>query len=130
MKLTLDDLPESLREVVDLIGLAATLRLVEQFGGMIALYVPREIEADHQLAAELGLPAARKLAGHYGGDYLRNIPRCASGLRRIRNAEIRRRSRAEPAPKLALAFGLTERQIWTILGEVDDSSQDRQSALF
>ena len=54
MKLTLDDLPESLREVVELIGLSATLKLVEHYGGLIAVYVPREIEPDHRLARDLG----------------------------------------------------------------------------
>lgn len=128
MKLTLDDLPESLREVVELIGLSATLKLVEHYGGLIAVYVPREIEPDHRLARDLGLAPARKLAGHYGGDCLRNIPRCVEGMRRIRDAEIRAR-RAEGAARLALEFGLTERQIWTILGEGDEPDA-RQAALF
>ncbi|MDO8704006.1 MAG: Mor transcription activator family protein [Sulfuricaulis sp.] len=130
MKLTLDDLPESLREVVDLIGLPATLRLVENFGGVIQVYVPRQIEPDHPLATVLGLSTARKLVPRYGADYLRNIPRCALGLRRIRNTEIRRRHRAESAAKLALVFALTERQIWTILSDGDDGQQDKQTALF
>ena len=134
MRLTLDDLPESLREVVDLIGLTATLKLVEHFGGAIAVYVPRAIEDDHPLTRAVGLVAARKLSSLYGGDCLRNIPRCARGLRRIRDAEIRRRRSpsggGESPAQLALAFGLTERQIWTILGEDDDSSSARQAALF
>lgn len=128
MKLTLDDLPESLREVVDLVGLPATLKLVEHFGGAIAVYVPREIEADHPLAHAVGPAAARKLSSLYGGDYLRNIPRCARGLRRIRDVEIRAR-RTEGAFRLALEFGLTERQIWTIFAE-DDERDARQAALF
>lgn len=129
MKLTLADLPESLHQVVELIGLSPTLKLVEHYGGLIALYVPREIDPDHHLARNLGLASARKLAGHYGSDYLRNIPRCANGLRRIRDSEIRSR-RKETAARLALEFGLTERQVWTILSEVDDDARDRQSALF
>ncbi len=118
MKLKLDDLPESLREMVDLIGLSATLQLVKQFGGLIALYVPHEIGADHQLAAALGLPAARKLAAHYGGDCLRNIPRCTHRLRGLRNAEIRARRKAGESPAtLACAYGMTERNVWMILAE-------------
>ena len=131
MKLALNDLPESLRELVDLIGLAATLKLVEHFGGLISLYVPREIEAHHPIAVALGITAARKLSSHYGTDCLRNIPRCVNGLRRIRDAEIRaRRESGESAAKLALAFGLTERQIWTILAEERNAGDDKQAALF
>ncbi len=126
MKLMPDDLPESLREVMDLIGLQATFRLVQHFGGAIAVYVPHQIETDHQLAVALGLPAARKLAVYYGGAELRNIPRCAFGLRRIRNAEIDRRHRAgDSALNLARAFGLTERQVRTILSEARDRTDEK-----
>ncbi|HJW81968.1 MAG TPA: Mor transcription activator family protein [Acidiferrobacterales bacterium] len=130
MKLTFDDLPESLRDVVELIGLAATLKLVEHFGGLIALYVPRDIEPEHPIAVAIGITAARKLAAHYGTDCLRNIPRCVAGLRRIRDAEIHRRHKIESAARLALAFGLTERQIWMILAEIRAGTDDKQSALF
>lgn len=129
-RLLLEDLPESLREVVDLIGLAATLKLVEHFGGLIALYVPRDIEPDHPLALAIGITAARKLSAHYGTDSLRNIPLCVAGLRRIRDAEIRRRSTAESAAALAREFALTERHVWRILAEALDSADDKQSALF
>ncbi len=128
MKLSRADLPESLHDVVELIGFTATLKLVEHYGGLIALYVPREIEPDHHLARNLGLASARKLASHYGTDTLRNIPRCVNGLRRIRDEEIRAR-RGEGAARLALEYGLTERQIWTILAE-DDETDARQAALF
>ncbi len=128
-RLTLDDLPESLRDVVELIGLPATLRLVESYGGIIALYVPRDIDPDHPIAVAIGIAAARKLAARYGADTLRNIPRCVDGLRRIRNAEIRARHPHESAARLALDYSLTERQIWSILAEVRDVD-DKQAALF
>ncbi len=129
-RLSIDDLPESLREIVDLIGLPATLRLVESYGGMIALYVPRDVDPDHHLAQAIGITAARKLATRYGADTLRNIPRCVDGLRRIRNADIRARHPRESAAALALAFHLTERQIWSILAEGRDEPNDQQAALF
>lgn len=129
-RLAIEDLPESLRDVVELIGLAATLKLVEHFGGLIALYVPRDIEPEHPIAVAIGITAARKLSDHYGTDCLRNIPRCVAGLRRIRDAEIHARHKTESAARLALAFGLTERQVWRILSEALDSADDKQSALF
>lgn len=130
MNLTLDDLPESLRDVVELIGLAATLKLVEHFGGLIVLYVPRETGPEHPIAVAIGITAARKLSVHYGGDCLRNIPLCVAGMRRIRDADIRRRAASESAASLAREFTLTERHVWRILAEVLDSDDDKQSALF
>lgn len=130
MSLTLDDLPESLRDVVELIGLAATLKLVEHFGGLIVLYVPREIGPEHPIAVAIGITAARKLSVHYGGDCLRNIPLCVAGMRRIRDAEIRRRAASESAASLAREFTLTERHVWRILAEALDGGDDKQVALF
>jgi hypothetical protein len=131
VKLSLDDLPESLRDVVDLIGLPATLRLVEHYGGLIALYVPREVDPDHPLAIAIGLAAARKLAARYGADCVRNIPRCVGGLRRLRNAEIHRRRTAGESPaSLARAYAITERQVWSILAEIRGGADDSQAALF
>jgi Mor family transcriptional regulator len=90
------------------------------------------VEPDHALAAAVGLTAARRLATRYGADYVRNIPRCVDGLRRLRNTEIRRRhdEDGESAAMLARAFALTERQIWSILAESRDNSIERQPALF
>jgi hypothetical protein len=131
VKPTVDDLPESLRDVVELIGLPATLNLVEHFGGLIALYVPREIEPEHPIAVAIGITAARKLSAHYGGDCVRNIPRCASWIRRVRDTEIHaRRTAGESPARLALEYGITERAVWMILAEIRDSSDDKQSALF
>lgn len=129
-RLVLDDLPESLRDIVELIGLAATLNLVEHFGGLIALHVPREIDSNHPIAMAIGITAARKLSVHYGTQRLRNIPLCVAGLRRIRDAEIRRRSASESAASLAREFMLTERHVWRILADGADSDDGKQAALF
>lgn len=132
MKLDVDDLPESLRDVVELIGLSATLKLVERFGGLIKLYVPREIELEHPIAQAIGITAARKLASRYGADCLTSIPLCAEGLRRLRDAELVRRAERETPAALALLYGITERHVWRILAEARaaEGEDDRQSALF
>ncbi len=113
-----ENLPESLRDIADLIGFTAALKLVEHYGGVGALYIPHAIKPDHHLARNIGIEAARKLAMHYGSDYLRNIPRCTRRSRSLRNAEIRARRKAGESPAtLARAYGLTERNIWAILAE-------------
>lgn len=111
-------LPETLCDIAELIGTSAALKLVEHYGGVGALYIPRTIEPDHHLARNIGIEAARKLATHYGSDYLRSIPRCTRRLRSLRNAEIRARRKAGESPAvLARAYGMTERSIWMILAE-------------
>lgn len=120
------DLPASLREVIEIIGLPATLKLVENWGGLIALYIPRNINTDHPLARQLGLEAAFKLTERWGGDYLRNIPKATAALRAARNREIiARRAAGESAAKLALEYGVTERQIWNVQSNfVEDRQQN------
>lgn len=51
----------------DVIGADATLRLVEERGGL-ALYIPHEVNQASPLAQMIGLDAARRLADAYGGE--------------------------------------------------------------
>lgn len=118
----LDDLPASARDLAGLIGLPATLRLVEGWGGVMRLYVPKAVPQDHELARALGLEAARALSRVFGGDYLPSVPRCADALRQARNrALLRRRAEGASPATLALEFGLTERQIWRLLAEAREA---------
>lgn len=131
MNLAHVDLPGSLRDLESLIGLSATLKLVEHFGGRISLYVPHDIEPNHALAVAVGVVAARVLSKHYGGDCLRNIPRCVNGLRRIRNEYIYTlRDAGESPAKIAGMLSLTERQIWNILADRRDNDDNPQGGLF
>ena len=116
---SLDDLPASARDLAGLIGLPATLRLVEGWGGTMRLYVPKAMPQDHELARALGLDAARALSGVYGGDYVPSIPRCADALRQARDrALLRRRAEGASPATLAQEFGLTERHVWRLLAEI------------
>lgn len=111
---TLSDLPESLREVVEILGLSATLQLVNSHGGT-RLFVPKQVKAQHHLANLLGIEQARRLSDHFGGESL-TIPRMANAMRGQRNREIvRRYDRGESVRILAHAYHLTDRQIYTIL---------------
>lgn len=111
-------LPESLRELAELIGLPAVIALAEHWGG-IRLYVPLDIEADHILARRLGLTAARKLSERYAMDTL-VIPRACAALRAYRDNQIRARYIAgQSAARLAREFALTERQIFSIVASAE-----------
>lgn len=122
-----DYLPASLREVVDIIGMQAALKLVEHFGG-VALYVPAEITPDHRITQAIGERAATLLWEHYRGDTI-DIPRCHAALREARNAELRaRREAGATVSELAIDYGLTMRAVWYILA-ADDAAQSPQISL-
>lgn len=121
-------LPGVLREMVSCIGLQATLRIVEHYGG-VRLYVPVEIEADHPIAQMIGLDAARKLAAEYGGQDHFDIPRAAAALRAVRARQIRAdRATGMTHRALARKYHLTERWIRHVLG--DEETTAEQAGLF
>jgi hypothetical protein len=112
----LEALPASARDLAGIVGLPAAIGLLERFGGMTALYVPKDVSPGHDLARIMGEAAARKLSSVYGGDYLRNIPRCAGAMRAVRDRAVVRRKSEGAAPRdIAQEFGLTERWVWEIL---------------
>lgn len=124
----IEELPQSLVDVAEVIGLAATLALVENAGG-VRIYVPERLTDDHRLADWLGREAAASLSEAFAMEEL-VVPRCAEALRRVRNRQIRheRDQGARPA-ELALRYRLTERQVYTILSRDDAPASDQFSLL-
>lgn len=121
-------LPGVLQEIAELIGLPGTLKLVETYGGA-RLYVPKKIDAAHDLARLIGLDHATLLADTYGGEDHFDIPRAVTATRAARDARIRAdRATGTTHRELALANKLTERQIRNILGVEEED--DRQVGLF
>lgn len=123
------DLPRSAIDLVDLIGLAATVRLVESMPGIL-FPVPRGEDnnaagADRfqQLSDIVGLEAARILIKHYGGKGGMYIPSCKTALRRARNRSIVALYNAGVSVfDLALAWRLSDRQIKSILKLTDTAA--------
>lgn len=123
----IDLLPPILQDLVELIGLHATMQLVHAYGG-VRLYVPKlALESDHTLIRLIGNDAAKKLQAMYGGEPHFDIPKAERALRAVRDADIRNRRLHTSVRQLALEYHLTERQIRTICGEMED---DRQVGLF
>lgn len=109
-----DDLPPRLAQLAEVIGLAATLRLVECRGGT-RVYVPENATAEHWLARIIGVPALQKLVDAYRGDML-DVDRAAAAVRAARDRDILLRyADGESTAQLARACGLTQRQIFNIL---------------
>jgi Mor family transcriptional regulator len=122
-------LPDSIHEVAAAIGMPATLRLVERFGGttlqmrMGANRLGRA--ALDALSQQIGHDETQKLALLAGGEPL-YIPRCHVAVRRLRDlaicsafeASVRSGTTANFAvTELALKYKLTDRWVWRILKE-------------
>lgn len=108
------DLPSSMIEIKEVIGLRGAVILLNRCGGT-RLFVPRRLRVQHKLVVWLGMEAAQKMCAYFGGETL-SIVRASKALKTVRNREIiARYGQGEKASSLALGFGLTERQIYTIL---------------
>lgn len=114
-------------ELVELIGLAATIELIRAKGGT-SLRIPLGITAHGQeerekLVGIVGREEATRLIGRYGGTVL-YVPSCRQAFVDTRDQAINR-ERDELARKglteralvsvLALRHGLSDRQVWRIL---------------
>lgn len=127
-ELAADYLPASLADVVDAIGLEATLCLVERLGGT-RIYVPDGMNPDHALVRLIGHQSAYALAKEMPGETL-DLPRCVNAVRAARDAQIRaERAGGSTVRKLALKYGLTERQIYAILAAGEPEASPQQNLL-
>jgi hypothetical protein len=121
--------PVSLLEIIEVIGEAAALKLVERFGGTTPrLPASRNITPDHPLAMCIGDELLTALVEVTGGARWLYIPRCAKGLRERRNREIVLATDAEPVNAVARRYNLSDRQVWNILKNT--VVDDRQAGLF
>lgn len=125
MEPDLSHLPESARKLVALIGVHATLRLIDRFGGCtITLYGSEN--SLNKMAEVVGADAALKLLAFYG-NVPWTVPNCAKAMKAIRNDDIHaafdrltmqegRSARAAVAiiTRLCTPY-LHERSIWRIL---------------
>lgn len=119
-----------LPELVEVIGRAATSKLIEAFGGT-RLYVPRSIGVHHPIAVKLGMRAAAQLADRFG---LTSIDLPNPNLRRQRALDAARSGTMTRA-QVALAFGYTERGVYKMLAKAgiempEDQADERQRRLF
>lgn len=121
-------LPGILQEIAELIGLPATLKLVSHYGG-VRLYVPKRLPADHILITIVGEAAALSLVERFGGLDHFDIPKAQAISVALRNRKIREEYPSLSQRKLALKYGLTERQVRKILA-VEQASETRQMGLF
>ena len=128
-KAYVSQLPAKARELVDFLGLPATLLLVKEYGGQTfmipkgqrALGVARIAE----LGEVIGTEAAQKLCHTYGGEYL-CVPACKRPLQALRDADMQARfdamtskaggqSARSAVNQIAKEFGVNSTTVWRAL---------------
>lgn len=119
-------LPKVLQEFVRLVGLHATMLLVEKFGGL-RIYIPLNPTPDHHFAQLVGYDNLVRLAQVYGREDHFELPKADRALKALRNATIRAEYGPKSIRQLAAEHGLTERQITRIVGM---PANDDQAELF
>ena len=126
------DLPETVRDLVSLIGMQSTLRLVDSFGGLTIL-VPkgderRGIIGRESLIEVVGRRCADRLIERYGGTRL-YVASCRRAILALRDRSICSSYPVRSVKELAIEHGLSDRQVWAILKKTD-MSQAPQGSLF
>jgi hypothetical protein len=119
-------LPPKLREIAEYCGADTALLLLEHAGGgHVRVPNPEHLHGLHQLVEWLGVERATEFCRNFAGDIIQ-VPRAAAAIRAVRNRKIRAERQAGASLfHLARYYGLTERQILTIVGrEVDDRQFD------
>ena len=121
-------LPESMRQIAEVIGLDGAEKLVRSIGGARFKFGKgRQNTARMKLLHKaVGAADAAKLAAVFGGDEL-YIPRCSAQLRLVRNRRFRaafaaltdggKTSKAMALTELCPQFGLSHRTADKILAE-------------
>ncbi len=117
-------LPESLREIADIIGTGPAIKLSIDFGGTEE-YVPKKMSENHRIAKSIGLDAALELAAWAGGGRL-DIPRAVAVHKGKRNLEICNEIKTGRSKKsLAKKHSLTTRRIRQIANETTTQSANQ-----
>lgn len=114
-------LPDSLRSLIDCVGEAAALRLIEWRGG-VYLCVPKKVDAIHPLFDQIGAMAFAKLVEWYGGETVM-LPKNDAVMRQIKHALIRqlRYEQKMAVDVIAQKVGYTMRRVFQVLAE-DESA--------
>lgn len=130
----IDLLPPLLRDFERLIGLQATMALVQRWGGLRVYFpTPERVTPDHPYAKVIGMEALLKLAREYGRLPHFQLPKAERALQSVRNSRIAAAyATNKTAREIAADYGLTEGQVVRIVATLGVTAPPdrRQRALF
>lgn len=106
-------------DIVDLLGLEVAKLLIDVAGGQVR-WIPNTMREEHWLVDAVGPNAALKLVERYGGTYL-TIPKGDAEFLKLRNRQIRADRQAGMLVRdIAVRHHITMRQVFTILGSLEE----------
>ena len=110
------DLSRSSQTLAKIIGMQATLMLVDKYGG-VNLRIPHKVTEDQELVRVLGMTAAESLSRHFGGDSIAMSKEIRLQSKLRNTALVKRRKAGASGAQLAKEFDLTLRSVWQILSD-------------
>jgi hypothetical protein len=109
------DLPQTIQDLAEAIGIEGAMALVEVRGGT-SVRIPVEPAADHWLREALGEARYAQLVRTYAGELI-DIPVCSRALAATRRARaIADLRTGQPQRQVALRYGYTERYVRILAG--------------
>lgn len=125
------DLPSSLDDWIDRIGLEPVWRLVQRYGGT-PLYIPtpERFDPDHEVAQLIGYEPALELCRLIRhGDYVL-VPNCRGALRLAQTRRMLKDLETDSIDTVALRYGVHRRTVFRAMAAANEGADDGQQELF
>lgn len=123
----LDTLPNSIKELVEIVGITAAMTIVEQRGG-IRLYVPIKVSKDHWLTS-IGQENFNALVKLYAGEEI-EIPRCVEALTAVKHQMIKADADSGlTTTDIARKYNYTERGIRKAIRRAEQLEQSQKDQI-
>jgi hypothetical protein len=127
----LNRLPPQLKMLVQQVGYAATIKLINARGGQ-QVWIPKKATGDRVLAQVIGKAALTELVKHHGGERL-ELPKKDKLLIQVRDEDLwQKRQAGATESELAREFDITRRWVLEICARKRRQADvdDRQGQLF
>ena len=127
--LPLDLLPESVKQMLEVLQLTSVITLINVYGGS-RIKVPKRADADHELALLLGFDELKRFSLTYGGLVI-TFPRCIKAMNFVRdNAILRDKRIGLTQSQLARKYKLTEVAVCNALRRAEQHEYKQHSHHF
>lgn len=117
-------MPLSMLEIAETVGFEAAIVIMDNFGGLDSIYIPRVAREDHKMPKLIGFENYKKICKEFGGQRI-FIPRGA--FRRLKKSLILEADDKISKRKLCKILGVSQRYVRKIKNEIAD---DKQGNLF
>lgn len=126
-----EHLPDSMREIAELVGVEGVLALIERWGGVwVHVPHPDNLHAAHPLVLALGAEPARRMAERYPGERV-EVPIGHGYAAALLAAEVAAATdRGESEAQIARRLGITARWVRELRRRARETADDGQVDLF